>query len=135
MSETDLFVCTICEGEFNIETEGGVRGFIGILPVAFCPTCKAGIFDFVEQHSPPSDEEDWMPRPGYPNEDIDEIGQSDQLSKGVVQIPFPDVCAHYACEKTPIVGVNKRFVCEDHIKWVLKPLREVIKLVEDNFRG
>lgn len=43
-------ICTICDGEFDIEAEGGVEGFIGILPVQFCPTCKAGVFDFVEQH-------------------------------------------------------------------------------------
>jgi len=58
MSEDSVTTCTICDGEFDIEAEGGVRGFIGILPVAFCPTCKAGIFDFVEQHSLPGDEDD-----------------------------------------------------------------------------
>ena len=47
--------------------------------------------------------------------------------------PFPDVCAHPECEKTPIVGVNKRFVCEDHMKWVLKLIRDIVKLVKDNF--
>ena len=41
--------CTICDGPFDIEKEGGVLGDIGILPVAFCPTCAAGIYDFVEQ--------------------------------------------------------------------------------------
>ena len=48
--------CTICNGIFNLDTEGGVEGYIGILPVQFCPTCKAGIFDFVEQHAPPEEE-------------------------------------------------------------------------------
>ena len=42
-------VCTICEGPFCYESEGGILGYIGILPVAFCPTCKAGIYDFAEQ--------------------------------------------------------------------------------------
>lgn len=42
-------ICTICDGEFDLETEGGDIGFIGILPVAFCPTCKAGILDYAEQ--------------------------------------------------------------------------------------
>lgn len=42
-------ICTVCNGEFNLDTEGGIDGFIGMLPVAFCPTCKAGIFDFAEQ--------------------------------------------------------------------------------------
>ena len=41
--------CTVCDGEFNIDQEGGAEGDIGILPVAFCPTCKAGILDFADQ--------------------------------------------------------------------------------------
>ncbi len=45
---SDEITCTICNGEFDIESEGGERGFIGMLPVAFCPTCLAGIFDLVE---------------------------------------------------------------------------------------
>lgn len=43
--------CTICEGEFNPGTEGGRSGYIGILPVNFCPTCTVGILDFAEQNS------------------------------------------------------------------------------------
>ncbi len=61
--------CTICDGEFSFEDEGGSQGFIGILPVTFCPTCKAGIFDFVESQCEMCQEatsaED-MP-PGWPN--------------------------------------------------------------------
>ena len=41
--------CTICDSDFNLESEGGTVGYIGILPVAFCPTCKSGIIDFAEQ--------------------------------------------------------------------------------------
>ena len=40
---------TICQGDFDLDLEGGVEGDIGILPVAFCPTCKAGIMDFADQ--------------------------------------------------------------------------------------
>ena len=40
--------CTICNGPFNLDTEGGTEGTMGMLPVAFCPTCNAGIFDYVE---------------------------------------------------------------------------------------
>ena len=43
--------CTVCDGDFDIEGEGGIAGFIGILPVSFCPTCNAGIFDMVEQYN------------------------------------------------------------------------------------
>ena len=51
-------ICTICDGEFDIETEGGDVGFIGILPVAFCPTCKVGILDYAEQFNYDSFEEE-----------------------------------------------------------------------------
>ena len=44
-----MTTCTICEGDFDLDTEGGVQGYLGILPVAFCPTCHAGIMDFAEQ--------------------------------------------------------------------------------------
>ena len=49
MGTEALSTCTVCSGLFNMETEGGCEGFIGILPVAFCPTCKAGIYDFCDQ--------------------------------------------------------------------------------------
>jgi hypothetical protein len=41
--------CTICEGDFSLEEEGGITGFIGILPCAFCPCCYAGLVDMMEQ--------------------------------------------------------------------------------------
>lgn len=41
--------CSICEGDFDISAEGGCEGEIGILPVAFCVWCRAGIFDLAEQ--------------------------------------------------------------------------------------
>ena len=42
-------VCSICECVYS-EDEGGLhRGYIGILPVSFCPTCFSGIFDMVYQ--------------------------------------------------------------------------------------
>lgn len=40
--------CTVCQCDFT-DDEGGIQGYLGILPVAFCPTCYAGIFDMVEQ--------------------------------------------------------------------------------------
>jgi len=46
----NLSTCTICSGLFDAEKEGGAEGFIGILPVQFCPTCKAGILDFAAQY-------------------------------------------------------------------------------------
>lgn len=41
--------CSVCSGEFDLDCEGGIRGYIGILPVAFCPTCFNGVCDMVEQ--------------------------------------------------------------------------------------
>ena len=32
-------ICTVCACDFSIESEGGVDGYFGILPVHFCPDC------------------------------------------------------------------------------------------------
>lgn len=40
--------CSVCQCDFT-DDEGGIQGYIGILPVAFCPTCYSGICDMVEQ--------------------------------------------------------------------------------------
>jgi len=49
VTDTTILICTVCDCPFDIEAEGGRAGDIGILPVAFCPTCSAGIMDFAEQ--------------------------------------------------------------------------------------
>jgi len=41
-------VCNVCQCDFT-DDEGGVQGYLGILPVAFCPTCFAGLCDMVGQ--------------------------------------------------------------------------------------
>jgi len=41
-------VCNVCQCDFT-DDEGGIQGYLGILPVAFCPTCYAGLVDMVEQ--------------------------------------------------------------------------------------
>ena len=41
--------CSVCSCDFDIDGEGGVDGAIGILPVAFCPTCYSGICDMCSQ--------------------------------------------------------------------------------------
>jgi len=61
-------VCTICNGDFDLDAEGGAEGYIGILPVQFCPTCKAGIFDFAEQLRLPWE----CPRCGYFEDDMED---------------------------------------------------------------
>ena len=44
-----MTTCSLCDGEFDIESEGGIEGSIGIIPVQFCVWCKAGLFDMHEQ--------------------------------------------------------------------------------------
>jgi hypothetical protein len=57
--------CSVCQTEFT-DDEGGMLGFIGIIPVAFCPFCFAGICDMVEQ----MDDREWE---GLTDEEIDKI--------------------------------------------------------------
>lgn len=40
--------CSICSCDFT-EDEGGILGYFGILPVAFCPTCLASMEDMCDQ--------------------------------------------------------------------------------------
>lgn len=46
--------CNVCQCDYT-DDEGGVEGYLGILPVAFCPTCFAGLCDMVGQLN----ERDW----------------------------------------------------------------------------
>ena len=45
----DIKECTICRSEIDDEAEVVTRGYIGIIPVAFCCTCSVGIFDMADQ--------------------------------------------------------------------------------------
>jgi hypothetical protein len=40
--------CTVCACEFT-DDQGGVLGYFGILPVAFCPTCYSSMVDMLSQ--------------------------------------------------------------------------------------
>jgi hypothetical protein len=57
--------CNVCQCDFT-DDEGGVQGYLGILPVAFCPTCFAGICDMVEQLY----DKEWE---GLTDEEIEEL--------------------------------------------------------------
>jgi hypothetical protein len=57
--------CSVCQCDFT-DDEGGIQGYIGIIPVAFCPTCYSGICDMVEQLY----EKEWE---GLTDEEIAEI--------------------------------------------------------------
>ena len=37
--------CSICDAEFDLESEGGTQGSFGMIPVSFCPTCLSCILD------------------------------------------------------------------------------------------
>ena len=41
--------CNICSCEIDMESEGGVQGYIGILPFSLCPMCYSGLMDMYEQ--------------------------------------------------------------------------------------
>ena len=49
--------CSLCSCEYTDE-EGGVEGFFGIIPVAFCPNCFVSMCDMVEQYMGYGEEED-----------------------------------------------------------------------------
>lgn len=40
------YTCNICLSEYDND-DGGVEGYFGILPVAFCATCFASVVDMV----------------------------------------------------------------------------------------
>jgi hypothetical protein len=46
--------CNVCQCDFT-DDEGGIQGYFGILPVAFCPTCYASMCDMVGR----LDEREW----------------------------------------------------------------------------
>ena len=46
--EKEHHKCSICSCDYT-DDEGGITGYIGILPASFCPTCLSGIIDMVEQ--------------------------------------------------------------------------------------
>jgi len=60
-------VCSVCHCEFDIELEGGIDGYLGILPVAFCAMCYSGMDEFFTQlHGCYDDEHE-----GYEDHDED----------------------------------------------------------------
>jgi hypothetical protein len=40
--------CTVCSCAFT-DDEGGIQGYFGMLPVAFCPTCYSCMVDMAGQ--------------------------------------------------------------------------------------
>ena len=42
------YKCTFCNCDFDL-AGGGIAGDLGMIPAAFCPTCRAGLWDMHEQ--------------------------------------------------------------------------------------
>jgi hypothetical protein len=40
--------CSVCSCDFT-ENQGGIIGYFGIIPVAFCPTCLCSMLDMADQ--------------------------------------------------------------------------------------
>ena len=53
---TSDVTCNICTCDFDIETEGGVQGYLGVIPFSLCPMCYSGLMDMYEQLSGDTDE-------------------------------------------------------------------------------
>jgi hypothetical protein len=41
--------CTICHSHYDLNLEGGIEGYLGIIPVSFCSSCFTGIVSMVEE--------------------------------------------------------------------------------------
>ncbi len=67
MSESSM-ECSVCGGDFDIDSEGGVDGHFGMLPVSFCPTCYACMCDMADQAN--HDEREWVGLDGIEIETI-----------------------------------------------------------------
>ena len=61
-------ICSICHCDFDMESEGGIQGYIGIIPFSLCPMCFSGLMDMYEQLSGDADEHE----SGQEMEDDDE---------------------------------------------------------------
>ena len=48
LMDSSVTKCNGCQGDFSLDREGGVQGYFGIIPVAFCPTCKVGAIELGE---------------------------------------------------------------------------------------
>jgi hypothetical protein len=52
LKNIDTKRCTVCEIKFDIEKEGGVQGFFGIIPVTFCDYCFDCVLNLAEHVNP-----------------------------------------------------------------------------------
>ena len=59
--DNETHKCTACSCDYT-DDEGGIQGCFGMLPMSFCPTCYACIWDMVDQ------QKEWV---GLTDEDIE----------------------------------------------------------------
>lgn len=65
MEASNNLNCNICSCEFDIELEGGVQGYLGIIPFSLCPMCYSGLMDMYDQlHGDLNEHEDGQEIPG-----------------------------------------------------------------------
>ena len=88
--------CNVCQCDFT-DDEGGVQGYFGILPVAFCPTCFASMCDMIDQF----DDREWE---GLTDEEIEivyALTAKDYRQKKMppVQIMFAKTIQEFLKEK------------------------------------
>lgn len=57
MNAHDVKQCTVCSVVFNEDEEPGISGYFGIIPVAFCTTCTACLYDLANTLLGGEDEE------------------------------------------------------------------------------
>jgi len=41
--EGNEYTCSVCDCEFDVQLEGGITGFLGVLPISLCPMCHSGL--------------------------------------------------------------------------------------------
>ena len=79
--------CNVCQCDFT-DDEGGIQGYFGILPVAFCPTCYASMCDMVGQ----IDEREWEGLTEEERKEIWNVGEKkDQTLRALLIQTIRDV--------------------------------------------
>lgn len=44
--ESDMTVCSLCQAKFDLLEEGGVAGYVGMIPANFCPPCDSALHEY-----------------------------------------------------------------------------------------
>ena len=71
-----MSTCSICDVEFDLESEGGTQGSFGMIPVSFCPTCLSCILDMGNYNSESSTQDHFWNESSRPDDTIHSQGIS-----------------------------------------------------------